>query len=170
MNRRLQVVVVVVISAIAAASLAGLAWLRMREARLYAQPHMVQRNSTNYVVRLVETTIGRVDTNYLVVLHVRIENPNPFPVRLARQEFGLVDHDKDYVEPATTGNHTPWIDLPGHGVAEREALSYTVKPDAFQGTLALYAGQYYFLLVKEREPYEPKLRDGQFISFRRRDW
>jgi len=170
MNRRLQLLVALAIAALAGVAVAGLAWLRIRDARLYAQPHTVQRGGTNYIVQLVETTVGRVNTNYLVILHLRIQNPNPFALRLARNQFGLVDHDKDYEEPAVTGNHSEWIIVPPNGVAEREALSYTVQPDAFQGTLALYAGQYYFLLVKEHEPFTPKLRDGQFISFRRREW
>jgi hypothetical protein len=152
-------------------SVGGLAWLRLREARAFSQPHAVRTiGGTNYVVRFIETTLGRSDSNYLVIVQVRVENPNPFPLRLNRHWFILVDHDKDYYLPAMTGTQTEWFEVPGQGVADRVTLSYSVPADSFAGLLAVQLGQYYWVRLKQPTPYKPRLKSGEFVTFRRRDW
>ncbi len=154
-----------------ALSLGGLAWVRTREARLFSQAHTVSTYSgTNYVLRLTETTLGRAETNYLLMVQIRVQNPNPFPLKLSRKHFILVDHDKDYYLPNTTGTQTEWFTVPPRGVAERETLSFAVPADSFAGSIGLQIGQIYWVLIKHPAPYEPDLRVGEFVTFRRRHW
>ena len=161
----------VIVSLVIVALLAVLAWLRTREARAFSQPYRVHTfTGTNYVLQLTSTTIGRVHTNFIVILAARLENPNPFEIVLQRDWFVMTDHDRDYYQPSTNGTQTALIRLPPHGVLERELFSYTVPGDTFNGTLALLAGHQYLVLVKSRKPYQPNLRDGEFITFHRRDW
>ncbi len=49
-------------------------------------------------------------------------------------------------------------------------LSFTVADDAFAGAVALMVGRQYMVLLKDEEPFEVRLRDGEFRSFRRRHW
>jgi len=153
------------------ASLATLGYLRAREARQFSERHAVRTyGGTNYVATLQQTTIGRTAAGYIVILAVEFENPNPFPVRLDRNWFILVDHDKDFYLPATTGTHERWIDLPARGTVEKETLSYAVPADSFAGVIAVQLGHQYWTLVKEVGEFTEPLADGQFRSFRRRHW
>ncbi len=148
-----------------------LAYWRTREARQYSQPHSVRTyGGTNYVVAIQQTTIGRTETGYVLLLTVRLTNPNPFPVRLDRQMFVLADHDKDFYLPTVEGAASRWIDLPAGGVLEKETLSYVVPPDSFDGVVAVQLGHQYWTLVKEVGDYTENLAPGQFRSFRRRHW
>jgi hypothetical protein len=170
MKRRHWLLAACLLVAVTGGAIGFVAWWRLRELRAYLRPHAVQRGGTNYFFQLQETTLGRSGSNCLLLLHVRLRNPNPFAVRLARREFSLMDDDKDFVTPTVDGTQGAWIELPAGGIVERETLSYRVRPDAFKGTLAVYAGQYHFVLVKEKQPYQLTLRDGEFVSFRRREW
>lgn len=150
---------------------AAVAWYRTREAREFSQPHRVRTyGGTNYVVRLTATTVGRAHTNHLLILTVRLENPNPFEVLLHRNWFVLMDHDRDYYLPSTNGTQTALIRLPPGGVVEREQFSYVVPDDSFHGVLAWLAGHQHFVLVKSDRPYPSHLRDGEFVTFHRRNW
>jgi hypothetical protein len=170
-TRKLQVTLAILALVIIGLCGAALAWLRVREAREFSKPYNLRTGAgTNYVARLVDVTVGRTDTNYLLILHVRFENPNPVELRLNRKWFVLVDHDKDYHLASSTGRHAEWIVVPANGVAEREALSYTVPADTFAGSLAVELGRFYFVRLKDPEPYTPGLRDGEFVTFRRRAW
>jgi hypothetical protein len=165
--KRLLLIVLLVIAAL----LGALAWLRTKEAHTFSRPYRVHTfTGTNYVLQLTSTTVGRVHTNYVVILAARLENPNPFEVLLQRDWFVLTDHDRDYYLPSTNGTQTALIRLPPHGVLERELFSYTVPGDTFAGTLAFLAGHQYFVLIKSRHPYRPEMGDGRFVTFHRRDW
>jgi hypothetical protein len=162
---------VAILAVVVAALVAALAWLRLKESRAFSQPcHVRTHAGTNYTFQLASTTVGRVNTNYVIIVAARLENPNPFEVVLRRDWFVLMDHDRDYYQPATNGAHAALICLPARGVLERELLSYTVSGDAFDGVLALLAGHQHLVLVKSRRPSRLTLRDGEFITFHRRDW
>ena len=168
MNRRLQIIIGVLALALVVLSVLGLAALRVDRAHQFSQLYRVQTfTGTNYVVRLLETTVGRVQTGYVVVVYARFENPNPTEIVLKRDWFVLADHDKDYYLPASGA---PLIKLPPSGVLEKEALSYVVGDDAFLGPLALEIGHHYFVLLKTDKPWAGNLKEGRFVTFRSRDW
>lgn len=151
--------------------MAFLATIRVDEARQFSQPYRVKNYAgTNYVVRLVETTVGKVETGLVVIVYVRLENPNPTEITLLRDSFVLVDHDKDYFLPTTTGAQGPLIRLPANGVIDKEALSFAVDDDSFAGVVALMIGHQYFVLVKNEKPWTRHLHEGHFMTFRSRDW
>jgi len=165
--KRLLLVLTLIVTAL----LTTLAWLRTKEAHAFSQQYRVHTFAgTNYVLQLTSTTIGRVHTNFIIILAARLENPNPFEAVLERKWFVMTDHDRDYYQPSTNGTQAALIRLPPHGVVDRELFSYTVPGDSFEGALALMAGHQYLVLVKTRQPYQPKLGDGEFITFHRRNW
>jgi hypothetical protein len=171
MNRSLQVLVGVLAAVIAAGCVALLGWLRVREARAFAQPHRVRTyTGTNYIARLLETSVGGASSGAVVIVYLRIENPNDFELTLDRNWFILVDHDKDYFLPGTNGTQSPLIKVPPHGVSEREMLSFSVMTDSFDGTLGLQLGYNYWALLKGEEPFLERLRDGHFHIFKTRHW
>jgi hypothetical protein len=165
--KRLLVILALVVVALVAAW----AWLRTKEAHAFSRPCRVHTAAgTNYVIQLSSATVGRAHTNFVVILTARLENPNPFEVVLCRNWFVLMDHDRDYYQPSTNGTQTALIRLPPGAVVEREMLSYTVPGDSFNGVLALLAGHQHFVLIKTRRAYQPDLRDGEFVTFHRRNW
>ena len=171
MNRGLQFLIGALAVLIIAGSVAVLAWLRVREAREFTQRHAVHTFSdTNYVAQLLETSVGGATSGAVVIVYLRIENPNDFELALDRNWFILVDHDKDYYLPSTSGTQTALIKVPPHGVSEREMLSFTVLDGSFEGTLGLQLGHNYWVLLKAEEPYTTQLRDGQFHTFKTRNW
>lgn len=171
MKRRLPWLIAGISLALIVAYPGVLAWLRVHEAREFSQPHAVRTiGGTNYLAQFVETTLGRSDSNYLVIVQIRVQNPNPFPLRLNRHWFLLVDHDKDYYLPTNGGTQATWFDVPAQGVAERVTFSYAVPADSFAGALAVQLGQYNWVLLKRPSPYTPRLKPGEFVTFRRRDW
>ena len=155
---------IVIINAI---SFGTLAWLRLRDAREFAQPCQVHTyGGTNYTVQLLDTAVGRVETGCVVIVSVRLANPNPYEVTLQREWFVLMDHEKEYYEPTQLG----LIQIPAHGIIEREAFGFLVTDEAMAGLLALKIGQQYLLTVKSSRPYPQPVEKGRFISFRQRDW
>jgi hypothetical protein len=171
MSRRIQILVALVALGSIGASLGLLALLRIREAKEFREPHTVQTfGGTNYVVELTEVAVGKAETGCVLIVYLRLQNPNAYDVTLSRNWFVLVDRDKDYFQPSTTGTQTELIKLPANGVLEREMLSFTVPDDAFAGRVALLVGQNYLVLVKNEEPFEAHLQNGEFRSFRRRNW
>jgi hypothetical protein len=152
-------------------SAALLAMMRVKEAREFSQRYRVQTFAgTNYVVQLLETTVGKVETGTVVIVYARFENPNPTELVLQREWFVLADHDKDYFLPVTSGTQSPLIKLPPNGVLDREALSYAVRDDSFAGALALEVGHHYFVLVKNEKPWTQRLDAGKFVTYHSRDW
>ncbi len=144
---------------------------RLRDARGFGAAHRVRTfGETNYVARVLETTIGRTDAGLLVVVALRLENPNPFEIALERRGFVLVDGDKDYYLPAATESQSDVIRIGARGVADNELLTYAVQDDAFQGVLGLQLGHYYWTLLKGPQPYTPALNQDEYRTFRRRDW
>lgn len=171
MNRGLQILVGVVAAVVVAGSLALLGWMRVREAQEFSAPHRVQTyGGTNYIAQLLETSVGGATSGAVVIVYLRVENPNDFELTLDRNWFILVDHDKDYYLPATSGTQQPLIKVAPRGVSEREMLSFTVMEGSFAGTLGLQLGQNYWVLLKGEEPYAAQLRDGQFHTFKSREW
>lgn len=171
MNRGLQILLSTIAVVVIAGSVAVLAWLRVREARAFRQSHLVHTYSgTNYVAQLQEVSVGGATSGAVVIVYLRVENPNDFELTLDRNWFILVDHDKDYYLPSTSGTQTGLIKLPARGVSEREMLSFGVPTDSFQGTMGLQLGQNYWVLIKSEEPYGAQLRDGQFHTFKTRNW
>ncbi len=171
MNRRLQTLVAVIAVAVIGMSLGLLALLRIQEAKEFHRPHLVQTyGGTNYVVQLTEVVVGKTETGCVLIVYFRLENPNPFDMALSRNWFVLADHAKDYYLPSTTGTQTELIKLPANGVLDREMLSFTLPDDAFVGAIALLVGRQYMVLLKDEEPFEVRLRNGEFRSFQRRHW
>jgi len=156
---------------VVAGSVALLGWLRVRESREFGQRHRVRTyGGTNYIAQLLETSAGGAVSGAVVIVYLRVENPNDFELTLDRNWFILVDHDKDYYLPSTTGTQQPLIKVPSRGVSEREMLSFTVMDGSFEGTLGLQLGQNYWVLLKNEEPYVERMRDGQFHTFKSREW
>jgi hypothetical protein len=144
---------------------------RTRDARQFMLPRQVHTYSgTNYVFQLTDVTIGRLPSGYLVIVAARLENPNLFPVELARNWFVLVDGERDYYQPSTNGTQTAFIVLPPGGRIERELFSYHVSDAALGGVLAILAGHQHWVMVKEKFVYKPTLRDGEFVTFQRANW
>jgi len=157
--------------AIIGAGLGLMAMLRIQEAKEFSQPHQVQTDGgTNYVVQLTEAAVGKTMTGCVLILYLRLENPNSFDVTLGRNSFILVGHDTDQYLPSTMGTQAELIRIPANGVLDREMLSFTVPEDTFAGSVALRAGQNCSFLVKNQKPFGVRLRDGEFRSFRRRSW
>ena len=147
------------------------AWLRVREAEHLSQVCRVHTyGGTNYIVQVVETTVGRTDSGYLLLITARFENPNPFEVVLHRDWFVLVDHDKDYYQPSTTGTQAALIKLPANGVLDKEPLSFVVPEGTFAGSVGLKIGKDYWVMIKDDQPFDRQLKNGEFVSFRRRTW
>lgn len=171
MSKRIQILVAGVAVAVIAVSLGLLGLLRIREAKEFSRRYIVETyGGTNYVVQLTEAAVGKTDTACVLIVYLRLQNPNPYDVTLNRNWFILVDQVKDYYLPSTTGTQTELIKLPANSVLEREMLSFTVPDNAFAGTVALMVGRNYLVLVKDQAPFEAHLRDGEFRSFRRRSW
>ena len=171
MKQKLPLTVGAVALVVLALSVALLGWLRWWEAQAVSRPFQVHTyGGTNYMVRLTEITVGKLETGYVVVVTARLENTNAFPVVLKRDWFVLVDHSKDYFQPTTNGTQTATIVMPARGVAERETFSYTVSDDSLRGLLALEIGRYYFFMIKSPKPFTRQLKSGEFVMFRRRDW
>jgi hypothetical protein len=171
MNRRLQKLVAVITLVVIGVSIGLLGLLRVQEAKEFHRPHPVQTyGGTNYVVQLTEVAVGKTETGCVLIVYLRLRNPNPYDVTLNRNWFVLMDHAKDYYLPSTTGTQTELINLPANGVLDREMLSFTVSDDAFVGAMALMVGRQYMVLVKDEEPYEIRLGNGEFHSFQRRHW
>jgi len=163
-------VVWVVVAAIGA-GIGLLAIMRIREAREFSQPHQVQTDGgTNCIVQLTEAVVGKAETKCVLILYLRLENPNPFGVTLDRKWFGLVAHDRDHYWPLASGTQSELIKLPPNGVLEREMLSFAIPNDAVGDSLALMGGRGFILLVKDKRPFGGQLREGQFWSFRSRHW
>ncbi len=170
-SKRVQSRVVLVVIATIGAGLGLMAMLRIQEAKEFSRPHQMQTDGgTNYVVQLTEAVVGKAKTGCVLILYLRLENPNPFDVTLGRNWFILVSHDTDHYRPSITGTQSELIKLPANGVLDREMLSFTVPADALAGSVALMGGRSYILLVKDRKSFEVRLRDGEFCSFRRRRW
>ncbi len=170
MNKRLQIAASVVLVA-GAAVLGLLAAYRIRDMKEFTRPHRVETTGgTNYVVRLTETTVGRTDNGYVVIVYLRLENPNPYEIALKRNKFLLIDHVKSTYTPSTTGTGTDLIRLQARGVIVREMLSYTVQDKAFAGALELELGPNNRVEVKNGKPFREQLQIGEFRSFRRRGW
>jgi hypothetical protein len=171
MRRRIQIFVTLIAAITIGFSLGLLAMLRIREAKEFREPHSVHTyGGTNYVVQLTEAMAGKTGTGCVLIVYLRLQNPNAYDVTLLRNWFVLIDRDKDYFLPSTMGTQTELINLPANGVLDREMLSFTVPDDAFAGRMALLVGQNYMVLVKNDEPFEAHLRNGEFRSFRRRSW
>ena len=171
MNRRRQILIGVVALAAVALGLVVVGRLRMMASGEFSQRHRVQSpGGTNHVVRLQETTVGKTDHGAALIVYARLENPNPFEVVLDRRNFVLMDREKNYYLPSTTGTQTPLIKLPAHGVSEREMLSYSVLDEALAGVLALQIGNHYWVQLKSGKPFQETLRVGEFRSFRRQEW
>ena len=148
-------------------SVGTLAWLRTRDSQAFEQPCQVHTyGETNYTVQLLETAVGRVETGCVVIVSLRLTNPNPFDVTLHRDWFVLLDHEKEYYEPTQLGT----IKIPAHGSIDREAFGFVVTDEALAGLLALKVGQQYFMTVKSPRPYRPPTKPGRFVSFHQRDW
>jgi hypothetical protein len=163
-------VIPVLALALAGAGL-SLAWLRMREAREFSRRCDVQTEAgTNYTAQLVETTIGRAENGCVIIVYARLLNPNPFELELQRDAFVLDTDGNHRYLPSTSGTQTKLIKLPTGGVSEREAFSFSVPEDSFRGEINLQIGKDYRAMVKNNKPYELRLRNGQFFTFRRREW
>ena len=151
-------------------SVGVLALFRVQQAKEFSLPRPLQTmDGTNYVLRLQEITVGKTDTGYVMIVYVRLENPNPFSVTLDRLSFVLSAQRRHYL-PSITGTQTELIKLPAQGVLEREMFSFSVPENAFRRRVALLIDYKYRILIKDDVPFDGRLRPGDFRSFRRRSW
>jgi hypothetical protein len=170
-KHKLQVIIGSIAVVVLAMSLLWIAARRVREARQFSQSYRVQTSTgTNYVVQLLETTVGNVETVCVVIVYARFENPNSGELVLPREGFVLVDSGRDTYRPTTSGAQAPLIRLPANGVLEKEALSYAVKERALSGALTLKIGHEYSVPINDGKPWTRRLPVGQFLTFRSRDW
>jgi hypothetical protein len=161
----------ILVGAFVAVALAVTGGKRLKDAREFSQPHQVATHGgTNYVVRVTAATVGKTSSGSILILHLQFTNPNPFPVVLDRNWFVLMDHDKDYYLPSADGPQAPQITLPASGQLDGETLTFAVPDDSFEGVVALLAGRQYMIMIKNQNPWRQTLHDGQFESFRSRDW
>lgn len=171
MSRQIRILAVMVALAIAGVGVGLLALLRVQQAKDFSQPYRVQTaEGTNYVVQLVETVVGKTDTDCVLIVYMKLENPNPFEVALDRDSFFLIDRHRVRYLPSTTGTQDELIKLPANGVLEKEMLSFTVPEDTFAGRIALRVGQDHPVMIKDQTPFDVRLGSGEFRSFRRRSW
>jgi hypothetical protein len=155
----------------ATVALALVALLRMEESRRFTEDHRVHlRNGTNYVIRLLETAVGRSDSGYVLIVYARLENPNPYEVVLRRDRFALADQARNYLRPTTDGTQAALIKLPANGVRDREMFSFDLPTDALRGRIQLTIGGNNWVLIKNEKPFTRELRSGQFVSFRTDAW
>lgn len=171
MNKPILVGVTLAAVVIAAVTVGVVGWFRVREARMMSQPYSVKTPAgTNYVVRLGEVTVGKASTGYVLLVTMRLENPNAFELELDRKNLILMDATKEYYWPSMTGTQTTLIHLPAKSSVDREMLSFAVPDEALQGTLALQIGWHYLVMLKEAKPFTRQMKSGEFISFRGKDW
>jgi hypothetical protein len=169
MNRKLLIGIGITAAGFAVLNVWLLAALRLREARQFSQKHRIKTAAgTKYVMQLVETSVGKLETGSLVIVYARFENPNPSDLVLAREMFALAGQGRFL--PVTNGTQVALIKLPANGVLDKEALSYAVGDDSFAGTLALEVGHSEIVLVKNGKPWTQRLPVGQFVTFHSRDW
>jgi hypothetical protein len=144
---------------------------RVRDSRVFSQEYRVRcPQGTNYFIQVGEVTVGKVQTGCVLIVAVRIRNPNDHELVLKRDWFILADHDRDYFQPIPTGDQGPWIRVPPHGVREKELLDFVVPDDTLDGLIALGVGHHYFVMIKSPKPLRQPLTAGQFYYFRQRDW
>ncbi len=152
----------------------GVGWVALR--RIEAARDFSQRRETQtaaglkYTVQLLETTVGRVETGYVVMVYARFENPNAAELVLPRERFVLVTRGGGFYRAAASGTQPALIKLPAHGVGEKEALSFAVGEGALAGPLALEVGHLDFVVIKNERPWKRALAPGQFVSFRSAEW
>ena len=166
------IVSVIIVAAVLFAVCAGLLALwRVRDAGMLSRSYSVKTPAgTNYVVQLRDITVGKASTGYVLLVTMRLENPNAFELELDRRNLILVDQTKEYYWPSMTGTQTPLIHLPAKGSLDKEMLSFVVTDEALQGTLALEVGWHYMVMLKEAKPFTRQMKSGEFISFRGREW
>jgi hypothetical protein len=151
-------------------SVGVLALFRVQQTKEFSLPRPLQTlDGTNYVLRLQETVVGKTDSGYVVIVYVRLENPNPFNVTLDRLSFVLSSQRRHYL-PSITGTQSELIKLPAQGVLDREMFSFSVPDNAFARRVALLVDYKYRILIKDDVPFDGRLRPGYFRSFRRRNW
>lgn len=171
MSKRIIIGIVAVAAAIALVNAGFVAWFRVRDARMLSRPYSVKTpTGTNYVVQLRDITVGKASTGYVLLVTMRLENPNAFELELDRRNLILVDHTKEYYWPSMTGTQTSLIHVPPKGSLDKEMLSFVVTDEALQGTLALEVGWHYMVMLKEAKPFKRQMKSGEFISFRGREW
>jgi hypothetical protein len=151
-----------------------LALFRVQQVNEFSRPHnLLTPDGTNYVLRLLETAVGKTDTACVLIVYLRIENPNPFELALERTSFLLADRYRFRYRPSTMGTQNELIKIPANGVIQREMLSFTVPEDVFAGRLILVTyprNRRNNIMIKDETPFRVNLRDGEFRSFRRRSW
>ena len=171
MNKKTLWLIIGLLAVLIAAGIALLAFVRVRDAKLFGEVHKVRTyGGTNYVVELLETTVGKVDTGCVLIVYARLINRNPFDVALQRDWFVLMDDDKDYFQPVVASGQQPAIRIPANGTIEKESLQFVVPDDSLRGKIALMIGYRYFALIKSEKPFAGKLRKGQYLNFQQRDW
>lgn len=172
MRRRNQMLMSLAVLAIIGVSMGLLALFRVQQAEEFSRPYSIQMTEgTNYVLRVLEVAIGKADTACVLIVYLRLENPNPFDLMLERRSFFLADRHRTRYRPVTTGTQNELIKLPANGVLEREMLSFTLPDDVFAGRVALLIGdRRNRIVIKDETPFFAKLRDGEFRSFRRSKW
>jgi len=170
MSRR-QIITAIVALGVVGIIVGSVALTRLNEARQFSQKYRVEiPTGTNYVVQLLEATVGRVETGYVVIVYARLENLTSSALALPRESFVLINGAGRKFTPVTSGTQMSLINLPGNGVLDKEALSYAVDSNSLAGTLTLEAGHQAYLLVKNSKPWARQLPGGQFVTFRSRDW
>ncbi len=171
MNRTLQVLIALAALVVIAICLALNSQVRISRARQFGEPQQVTTfGGTNYVVELSETTIGRTDAGHVLIVYLKIQNPNEEDLRLDRNWFVLLGPQREYFLPTTSGTQQQWITMQPGAVRDDVMLSFDLGPEALQGGLALKIGEDYWVLLKQAKPYTEPIDVGQFRSFKHNRW
>jgi hypothetical protein len=171
MSRKVQLLAGGLAVGMAGLAVAWVAVRRIEAARDFSQRRTTQTAAgTKYSVQLLETTVGRVETGYVVIVYARFENPNAAELVLPRERFELVTGGERFYRATASGTQPALIKLPAHGVVQKEALSFAVGDDALAGPLALEIGHLSFVVIKNERPWTKPLPPGQFMTFRSSNW
>lgn len=171
MNSRWIRWLILTVALVAGAAALWIGTGRVRDSRVFGQEYPVRGpDGTNYLIQVGDVTVGKVETGCVLIVAVRIRNPNDHELVLKRDWFILADHDRDYFQPIPTGDQGPLIRVPPRGVLEKELLDFVVPDDTLTGIVALAVGHHYFVTLKSDKPLSRPLVPGQFYYFRQRDW
>jgi hypothetical protein len=155
---------------IVAVAVVLIALVRVEESKNFTRPHHVRTGGTNYVVQLLQATVGQTDSGCVVIVYARLENSNPFEIVLPRDGFVLAGPAGTRFLPAAGGTQPASLRVPASNALEQEMFSFSLPAASLRGSLGLKIGENDWVTIKSDKPFTRALRRGEFVSFRVRDW
>lgn len=164
MNKKLILVTVTLVLLGMIALVALVAGLRKYQRKAFQRHRWLQTDrGVHYMLRLMETTVGKTECGYLLMVTVEIENSNSSVLRFPRREFVLKDGRGVLYEPAPTSveSLTP---------PARETFSFSLPTAALGNALDLRVSSHSWVRLRSSRPYTTQLREGEFRTYYRPDW